>query len=373
MLGLLQSQMNNETGPDRFAHVDLFLRSVLGNETYQMNSFGFHIVAHPNLPLPFALDHVINGSMFHSDRQFSLAGYVFDFTRFLTAARLFGVLTGFSIVLTYAGWRSILRRFRSARELSQLSLHSFIWHYSIEFAYGIFIFSQHGLSSELDSMFFFLFAVQIFVYSTTQTGVLVMIWRSSIHDQLNSMVYILFVAEVSVILTIAPICLSFVFVKPVLPLFFLYSYAVPQIVHNCRHAYKSRPDTLFILLVTAARVIPLLYFGVYKGNFENVCAPGLVAGILLWIAIQMAVLLCQNAFGSAAFLPRRWAPRAYDYFRDAPEEGDCAICMSGMEGRTDIMVTPCGHAFHGQCLVTWMNERLVCPICRAPLPEIQDV
>lgn len=34
-----------------------------------------------------------------------------------------------------------------------------------------------------------------------------------------------------------------------------------------------------------------------------------------------------------------------------------------------LWVTPCGHFFHKQCLLMWMEEKLTCPLCRLPLPE----
>ena len=32
------------------------------------------------------------------------------------------------------------------------------------------------------------------------------------------------------------------------------------------------------------------------------------------------------------------------------------------------MITPCGHFFHPQCLRTWMDVKMACPVCRRGLP-----
>ena len=45
-------------------------------------------------------------------------------------------------------------------------------------------------------------------------------------------------------------------------------------------------------------------------------------------------------------------------------ELSCTICM---EDETDVsaVVLPCDHAFHRDCLVTWLQNNGVCPLCRA--------
>ena len=51
-------------------------------------------------------------------------------------------------------------------------------------------------------------------------------------------------------------------------------------------------------------------------------------------------------------------------------EIDCVICMSGINvlRSREHMITPCNHIFHGACLEQWMNVKMECPTCRAPLP-----
>ena len=58
---------------------------------------------------------------------------------------------------------------------------------------------------------------------------------------------------------------------------------------------------------------------------------------------------------------------------------DCAICFVPVEfspfssltlgtERRNYMVTPCGHLYHTDCLLRWMDVKMECPACRAPLP-----
>ncbi|CAH9127420.1 unnamed protein product [Cuscuta epithymum] len=49
----------------------------------------------------------------------------------------------------------------------------------------------------------------------------------------------------------------------------------------------------------------------------------------------------------------------------------CVICLEEMTAGTEVPVLPCDHcSFHEDCLRTWFQNRLVCPLCRRrPLRE----
>ena len=48
---------------------------------------------------------------------------------------------------------------------------------------------------------------------------------------------------------------------------------------------------------------------------------------------------------------------------------DCVICMTEVVvSDRDYMVAPCNHLFHDECLRRWMEVKMECPTCRAPLP-----
>ena len=36
------------------------------------------------------------------------------------------------------------------------------------------------------------------------------------------------------------------------------------------------------------------------------------------------------------------------------------------------VVTPCDHVFHAECLRQWMDIKLECPVCRRPIPDLDD-
>jgi hypothetical protein len=69
------------------------------------------------------------------------------------------------------------------------------------------------------------------------------------------------------------------------------------------------------------------------------------------------------------------------------DDGDgepCAICMCAFDVRrlarggggdggdtfADVMVCPCEHVFHTECLTRWMDQAMQCPTCRAQLPTV---
>ncbi|XP_010544553.1 PREDICTED: E3 ubiquitin-protein ligase ATL4 [Tarenaya hassleriana] len=48
--------------------------------------------------------------------------------------------------------------------------------------------------------------------------------------------------------------------------------------------------------------------------------------------------------------------------------GDCAVCLSKFEPHDQLRLLPlCCHAFHADCIDTWLVSNQTCPLCRSPL------
>ncbi|XP_053450192.1 RING finger protein 122-like [Nycticebus coucang] len=45
----------------------------------------------------------------------------------------------------------------------------------------------------------------------------------------------------------------------------------------------------------------------------------------------------------------------------------CAVFLEDFEGKDELGVLPCQHAFHRKCLVKWLEVRCVCPMCNKPI------
>ena len=99
----------------------------------------------------------------------------------------------------------------------------------------------------------------------------------------------------------------------------------------------------------------------------------LAVALIIWVAFQIGVQYIQQRWDPRFFVPARFLPVKYNYRRSDPvarEEEDCVICMSEVttEG-TEHMITPCNHVYHAECLTRWMDVKMECPTCRAPLPN----
>ena len=47
----------------------------------------------------------------------------------------------------------------------------------------------------------------------------------------------------------------------------------------------------------------------------------------------------------------------------------CAICLDDFEGGQEVMVTPCNHLFHEDCIMPWVTSNGQCPVCRFKICE----
>lgn len=52
------------------------------------------------------------------------------------------------------------------------------------------------------------------------------------------------------------------------------------------------------------------------------------------------------------------------------EEGrECSICLEAFVANEQVVVTPCKHMFHGDCITPWVKSHGKCPICRLSFCE----
>ena len=180
-------------------------------------------------------------------------------------------------------------------------------------------------------------------------------------------------------------------------IFAAYSMWIPQIWKNARQDSCGFLYSYYVVGSSLVKLFCPLYFFTYKDNFIRAQTNLLYsASLLIYVTAQVVVLALQQRYGPRFFLPKLLLAPKYDYFREIPQEVlaqaqtgrlECVICMehvnttaerhieegealqsSSQEDGLHYMITPCNHVFHKQCLEEWMEQKLECPICRAPLP-----
>lgn len=157
---------------------------------------------------------------------------------------------------------------------------------------------------------------------------------------------------------------------------------IPQIIHNATKGYRSAWRGQIFLRLTVARFALLFYIFGCPANFlvwrPNYWYVGLLFGLMV---SQITLIKLQASLGPRFFVPQRFRPQIYSYYRNLEEQGcsesfECMICLNGLaiqtEGEIKTMHTPCNHSFHEECLKRWMEVKMQCPTCRRELPLVEE-
>ena len=46
------------------------------------------------------------------------------------------------------------------------------------------------------------------------------------------------------------------------------------------------------------------------------------------------------------------------------EQNHCPICLNNLKNNVTL---PCGHSYHSECILNWIEKNNTCPICRIKL------
>jgi hypothetical protein len=159
--------------------------------------------------------------------------------------------------------------------------------------------------------------------------------------------------------------------------------------------------------------------------------PKFASFLLIIIILEIIILFLQDNYGPRFFIPKRFRKGYYNYYKSINElknttkysdidNASCAICLGDLvinkndpinitkidnesllasttienvinmdeinvnkrkcfkrvkhnnKYNNKLMVTPCHHVFHIDCLKSWRELKDECPVCRTTNPQIED-
>lgn len=78
-----------------------------------------------------------------------------------------------------------------------------------------------------------------------------------------------------------------------------------------------------------------------------------------WLAVLVTSELFETE--SSKLSRRRLLGKFYEKVFLETNKGDCPICL---DTNCEMISTRCGHAFCRDCIISWVNKKPSCPLCR---------
>ena len=368
------------------------------NETYHFFPFIFHFKVNqtnisqvetsttsfssdniPVIPYPFLMRNQIFGSLTITDilnsriTKFSIKAKQINIERYNVESRLFGAFTGVAFALYIL--ISLNFKFNDYRTISPSAIR-FICAYDLGFSQILFsIGSSYYRVSGLYS-FIGLAHIYISIYNIMKHYSKASSANTMEFDNTNDrrrIQFFVFLFNSIFIYFLTTFLFHLIEVFPLYIMIYLYSFWIPQILHSMKLGQKNNIPILYVIGVTLCRLLEISYSFFHHPSMINIESKAPIFIALVWSGFQVLIIWLQNKYGGAFFLPKDSRPTTFDYYAERPPPStECTICQCIIGENEVAVVTPCKHAFHDSCLRRWMQEKPICPLCRASLPVLTE-
>ncbi|EAY08878.1 hypothetical protein TVAG_051130 [Trichomonas vaginalis G3] len=317
------------------------------------------------------------GRELFSSKNVTFLSTLVDPTKIQKLIKIFTVILAFSVIFNYYGWKSINSLFTSMQPSLQLSPLSISLHATFDFAHTVFVtFKIPATSSESYLYLIFVVSAGMLVYVFFENTFSVRIHAIHTVDQTTIPFWIRFLSIIalhSCFIATHYYILENLSQYPLLSFITISSPFLPQIIYTFFNSNARKKDNVFIINELISKSIIILYYGFISNHIYKKIYPREASIAFGLLVFQAMLVILQNQFGSHLCFPDFLFAESYDYYQPHEiQEGEvCPICFSPIEIDDEVMVTPCEHAFHAECLQRWMEEELVCPMCRANLPPLR--
>jgi len=126
----------------------------------------------------------------------------------------------------------------------------------------------------------------------------------------------------------------------------------------------NRKSKLLLTLLLSASIFFLSGFFYQQKNFKG-CLYSITLfliffGLFVRFLAEIPVSLSEI---TTPLLNPAWLQKS------SPQNNNCPICLDSLEH--DVVLTPCQHYYHYSCIIRWLREKNVCPICMASIiPQV---